>query len=297
MIVVTLSKVPPSLRGALTRWYQEVQTGVYVGSVSARVRDQLWARITRDIGSGEATMVYSARNELGYAFVTTRHDHQVVDFDGIPLMLRTQARVAAVKPGFSDAAHFHQAKQAVKKRRAIAAVVPPTPEMVALDLETSGLTPGAAQIIAIGAARVSEGATVAHFSRLIAAGVALPAAICDLTGLTEARLATEGVPLGEALTALREFVGDRTIVGYNLPFDDKFLAAALRAVGTEPLANPRVDLVPVVKRAQKFLDNYQLATVLEKYGIINDRPHDALADAEATLALAQRLVADGRLKL
>lgn len=45
MIVVTLSKVPPSLRGDLTKWYQEIQTGVYVGSVNARVRDLLWERI------------------------------------------------------------------------------------------------------------------------------------------------------------------------------------------------------------------------------------------------------------
>lgn len=42
MIVVTLTKVPQSLRGDLTKWYQEVQTGVYVGNVSARIRDLLW---------------------------------------------------------------------------------------------------------------------------------------------------------------------------------------------------------------------------------------------------------------
>jgi CRISPR-associated endoribonuclease Cas2 subtype I-E len=54
MIVITLSKVPPSLRGVLTKWCQEVQTGVYVGRFSARIRDSLWERIQRDIGSGEA---------------------------------------------------------------------------------------------------------------------------------------------------------------------------------------------------------------------------------------------------
>lgn len=54
MIVVTLTKVPQSLRGDLTKWYQEVQTGVYVGNVSARIRDLLWDRINRNIGSGEA---------------------------------------------------------------------------------------------------------------------------------------------------------------------------------------------------------------------------------------------------
>ncbi|WP_235803271.1 type I-E CRISPR-associated endoribonuclease Cas2e, partial [Levilactobacillus namurensis] len=59
MIVITLTKVPPALRGDLTKWYQEVQTGVYVGNVSARIRDLLWDRVQKTIGQGEATMVYS----------------------------------------------------------------------------------------------------------------------------------------------------------------------------------------------------------------------------------------------
>lgn len=39
MIVITLTKVPYSLRGDLTKWCQEIQTGVYVGNVNARIRD------------------------------------------------------------------------------------------------------------------------------------------------------------------------------------------------------------------------------------------------------------------
>ena len=57
MIVITLTKVPQSLRGDLTKWYQEVQAGVYVGNVSARIRDLLWDRIIKNFGKGEATLV------------------------------------------------------------------------------------------------------------------------------------------------------------------------------------------------------------------------------------------------
>ena len=38
MIVITLTDCPPALRGDLTKWLQEINTGVYVGQVSARVR-------------------------------------------------------------------------------------------------------------------------------------------------------------------------------------------------------------------------------------------------------------------
>lgn len=54
MIVITLSKTPMSLRGDLTKWCQEIQTGVYVGNVNAKIREQLWQRIEKNIGTGEA---------------------------------------------------------------------------------------------------------------------------------------------------------------------------------------------------------------------------------------------------
>ena len=45
MIVVSLTNCPPKLRGDLTKGLIEINAGVYVGRVSARVRDELWQRI------------------------------------------------------------------------------------------------------------------------------------------------------------------------------------------------------------------------------------------------------------
>lgn len=39
MTVIVLTAVPPGLRGHLTRWLLEISSGVYVGYVSARVRE------------------------------------------------------------------------------------------------------------------------------------------------------------------------------------------------------------------------------------------------------------------
>lgn len=41
MIVVVLSACPVGLRGDLTRWLLEISAGVFVGKVSARVREHL----------------------------------------------------------------------------------------------------------------------------------------------------------------------------------------------------------------------------------------------------------------
>ncbi len=88
MTVLVLTAVPPGLRGVLTRWLFEIAPGVFVGRVSARIRDLLWERVVEGIGRGRAIMVQSQRNEQGLGFRVHGHDWQPVDFEGINLMLR-----------------------------------------------------------------------------------------------------------------------------------------------------------------------------------------------------------------
>ena len=65
MIIICISNCPPALRGDLSKWLSEVNTGVYIGKLSAKVRDELWKRVCNSIRSGQATMVYSTNNEQG----------------------------------------------------------------------------------------------------------------------------------------------------------------------------------------------------------------------------------------
>ena len=88
MVVVTLTDCPPRLRGDLSKWLQEIDTGVYVGRVSRRVRDELWERICQNLPRGRATMVYPADNEQRMEFHVHNTVWQPVDFEGITLMRR-----------------------------------------------------------------------------------------------------------------------------------------------------------------------------------------------------------------
>lgn len=56
--VITLTNVPPSLKGDLTKWMQEIATGVYIGQMNTRIRDELWKRVIENVGNGEATLSY-----------------------------------------------------------------------------------------------------------------------------------------------------------------------------------------------------------------------------------------------
>lgn len=88
MTVVVLTAVPPGLRGHLTRWLLEISPGVYIGHVSARVRELMWDRVREFVEEGRALLVYSADNEQRLEFEVHGHDWMPVDYEGITLMRR-----------------------------------------------------------------------------------------------------------------------------------------------------------------------------------------------------------------
>ena len=92
MIVITLTSCPPKLRGDLSKWLCEINTGVYVGNLSARVRDGLWLRVCENLDNGKATMVYSSNNEQHLEFCVHNGEWIPTDFDGITLIKRPLAK-------------------------------------------------------------------------------------------------------------------------------------------------------------------------------------------------------------
>lgn len=87
MLVMILEKVSARLRGELTHWLIEPKVGVFVGHVSARVRDKLWAKCSEAKGTGGVTQIWSTnteqRFEMRAAGDTTR---EIVDFEGLQLI-------------------------------------------------------------------------------------------------------------------------------------------------------------------------------------------------------------------
>lgn len=88
MVVIVVTACPPGLRGELTRWLLEITPGVFVGRLSARVRDRVWIRVTSGVGTGRAAMAWSARNEQGLDFITHGDTWDISDFDGLKLISR-----------------------------------------------------------------------------------------------------------------------------------------------------------------------------------------------------------------
>ncbi|MEV4390570.1 type I-E CRISPR-associated endoribonuclease Cas2e [Nonomuraea sp. NPDC049607] len=87
MILISTTAVPDHVGGALSRWLIEPCPGLFVGTVSARVRDELWAAVSASVGDGMAVLVHPADNEQGFAMRTSgQRRRHVVDFDGLQLI-------------------------------------------------------------------------------------------------------------------------------------------------------------------------------------------------------------------
>ena len=87
MLVIVVENAPPRLRGRLGVYLIEVHCGVYVGSLSKRVREMLWQQVVSFIDDGNACMVWKTNTESGFDFLTHGKNRRVpVEMDGLKLV-------------------------------------------------------------------------------------------------------------------------------------------------------------------------------------------------------------------
>lgn len=86
MVVMTLERTSRRLRGVLTRWMIEIERGVYIGRLSAAVRDLLWLKCIEESGSGRCCQMFSSQTEQGYTVRSNGPGSRYIsDFDGLQL--------------------------------------------------------------------------------------------------------------------------------------------------------------------------------------------------------------------
>jgi CRISPR-associated protein Cas2 len=90
MVVILLENVRTGLRGELSRWLFEVKAGVFVGRVSALVRDELWGMVGAQLGKGSAILLFPTNTEQGFDARTLGNpSRQLVDIEGV-FLVRTK---------------------------------------------------------------------------------------------------------------------------------------------------------------------------------------------------------------
>jgi len=83
-----LENVTTGMRGELTRWLIEPKSGVFVGDVSARVRDLLWDKCRNKKGEGGVIQIWSTNTEQKFKIrMEGETKRQLVELEGLQLIM------------------------------------------------------------------------------------------------------------------------------------------------------------------------------------------------------------------
>lgn len=163
--------------------------------------------------------------------------------------------------------------------------------IIAIDVETTGISPEKERLIEIGAFRPETGEI---FRTLIYPGRPLPERITELTGITDEML-TDAPEEPEAIAALLEWLGDDTVLlGHNISFDHSFLVQAIRRCGYAEPQFLGIDTLKLSRVLCPDLPNKKLETMVEYFGLTNERAHRAFEDARVTVEVYRCLKAMNR---
>lgn len=287
MVVVTLTDCPPRLRGDLSKWLLEINTGVYVGKVSARVREELWERICENILHGRATMVYNTNNEQGMAFRVHNTTWKPIDFEGITLMLRPAVVSCDEKEEYKSKAavmNMLHGKTIAKQKKQ------QKEGYVVFDLETTGLHSEKDEIIEIAAIRIIKNRIVDELQCLVIPEKSIPQAITKLTGINQTMVVESGIQLENAIAKFIDFIGTSAIVSHNISFDRAFLDVACKKLGRSRINNSGKDTMQLARRKiDDEISNYRLETVAKYFKISVDEKHRAMADCKTTFYVYEKL--------
>ncbi len=158
--------------------------------------------------------------------------------------------------------------------------------LVAIDIETTGLSPGHDGITEFALVR-REGGHWVRFQSFVQPGRPIPPRIQALTGIREDDV-RDAPTIEEVLEKARPLFQDATWVIQNAPFDLGFLRPHLRRVGYK--IEPKViDTLGWARKGLPGVRRYGLGSLVEVLLIPVARQHRALADAEAAMHVAHEL--------
>lgn len=162
-----------------------------------------------------------------------------------------------------------------------------TDTYIALDLETTGLSPSADRILEIGAVKVVDGQIEETYETLVNPGRKIEKRIEELTGITD-EMAAGGMDTRSAVTGLVEFCGNLPLLGHNILFDYGFVkqnAINLNLV----FEKEGIDTLKIARTLFPEMEHRSLQALCAYYGICPEKAHRAASDALSAMELYGRM--------
>src|SRR5215204_2565673 len=143
-------------------------------------------------------------------------------------------------------------------------------DLVALDLETTGLDVETDSIIEIGVVRIRDGQVIDEFGTLINPGFVIPAETTHITGIHQDDLRHAPL-LTQALPQITAFIGNDPVIAHNAAFDIGFM----RRFNTLKQNLP-IDTYELASILLPRTPRYGLSSLAERFGIKLENAHRAL---------------------
>jgi predicted DnaQ family exonuclease/DinG family helicase len=170
-------------------------------------------------------------------------------------------------------------------------------EFVALDIETTGLSPELNHIIEIAAIKYRHGKKTDEFHTLINPKSRIPSNITQITGLSDSDVADQPY-LDEKLPEFYKFIDNLPIVGHNIEFDLQFFEYAIRKLEDDfddwknhfkkpfkYVKNDQLDTLLFSRILYPYLNSFKLGDLSQHFEINHNAQHRAMSDAEASADL------------
>lgn len=158
---------------------------------------------------------------------------------------------------------------------------------VAIDLETTGISPASDRIIEIGAIKVVDGKEVEIFSSFVNPRMGIPERITDLTGI-DFEMVKDSPTIDEIFPKLLEFIGDDALLGHNILFDFSFLKTAAVSLGYT-FEKDGIDTLKLARKIFPQLESRKLTYLCEYLGIDPGHSHRAYDDARSAKILYEKM--------
>lgn len=153
---------------------------------------------------------------------------------------------------------------------------------VSFDLETSGLSSRADDIIEIGAVKHKNGMIIDTFQTFVKPSKRISEFTTNLTNITNDML-NDGLDISDAMPKFLDFCKDSILVAHNAVFDYSFIKSAIEKLGLPTMTNPVIDTLPLSRLLYNEYRSHTLGSVARRFNIEYDEEVAHRADYDAKI--------------
>lgn len=156
--------------------------------------------------------------------------------------------------------------------------------LIVYDFETTGADPRSDDPVQISAIKFGKSGKKEEFNLFVIPEKEISSGALATHGYDLNYIKSHGgVSINEAIRRFADFLSGCVLVGHNSnAFDDILLKRLAVKEKIELIVRAYYDTLVIAKTFFKNEKNYKLSTLCEKFGVVNDRAHDAFSDVLAT---------------